>query len=418
MAKRTRPVTRARTNPTTDLLAHRAFPAVADALRARAEPILGTWKKLVRQVVPAAATLAPSALEDGLPDILAKMADALGSDDPAHTRALMERSPSQGIARFEQHYDVRDVAVEDSLLRRLVFEQVADELGRPLATDEVVALNMALDGMLQQAVVAFVTHQNERLREAAEAELKHLSFLSHDLSGNLSGVTMWLQILKRRLAQAGRFDGEVEAVDAAQQAILQTIGGMGRLLEAERLRHQSPAGDGRPGRDGSAPTTDLAALAARVARHAAADAGRKGIAVAVEVPDGAVVDADPELVALVLQNLVGNAVKYSPPGGGTVRVTAEERPATGGKRSPATRWAVSVADQGPGIAAEHQQHIFEAFRRGQTHGRAGVGLGLTIAARAAKLLGAELTVESRAGKGSTFTVMFPPAGRTRGKAVR
>ena len=72
-------------------------------------------------------------------------------------------------------------------------------------------------------------------------------------------------------------------------------------------------------------------------------------------------------------------------------------------------WVLSVSDEGPGIAPEHLRNIFEAFRRGEMHGQSGVGLGLAIASRAAKLLGAELTVESKLGVGSTFRLAFPPA---------
>jgi K+-sensing histidine kinase KdpD len=66
-----------------------------------------------------------------------------------------------------------------------------------------------------------------------------------------------------------------------------------------------------------------------------------------------------------------------------------------------------VSDEGPGIAPEVTQRIFEAFQRGEVHGQSGVGLGLAIAAQAAKLLEATLTVESRVGAGSTFRLALP-----------
>ena len=157
----------------------------------------------------------------------------------------MERSPGQGIHRFQLHYDVRDLATEDRLLRLIIIEQVEAGLGRRLGRDEDTALNWCIDLMGQQAMIAFVSHQNERLRAAAEAELKYLSFLSHDLNGNLGNVTLWLQILRRRLAASPQFADEVSALDTAQQAILDTMGGMGRLLQAERLRHQGVAAEGR-----------------------------------------------------------------------------------------------------------------------------------------------------------------------------
>ncbi|MDB5296046.1 MAG: histidine kinase, partial [Phycisphaerales bacterium] len=179
------------------------------------------------------------------------------------------------------------------------------------------------------------------------------------------------------------------------QAILDTMGGMGRLLQAERLRHQTAGPKVGPVR--------LHELSWDVAGQFARQAEQKGVALAVEVPADATVTSEGELVRLVLQNLVANAVKYS--GRGTVRVRAE-RQGNGRKGG----WALSVSDEGPGIAPEHLTRIFEAFRRGEMHGQQGVGLGLAIASRAAKLLSAGLTVESTVGKGATFRLALPGGG--------
>jgi signal transduction histidine kinase len=100
----------------------------------------------------------------------------------------------------------------------------------------------------------------------------------------------------------------------------------------------------------------------------------------------------------VLQNLLGNAVKFS--SGGTVRVTAVDDP---------VGWKISVIDQGPGIAPDKLDAIFKAFGRGETYGQPGVGLGLTIASHAARILGSQLTVESKLGQGSKFSFVVPQA---------
>jgi signal transduction histidine kinase len=146
---------------------------------------------------------------------------------------------------------------------------------------------------------------------------------------------------------------------------------------------------------------DLHELASALARQFERAAEQKGLVLAVEGEPGAIAVTDPDLLALVLRNLIGNAIKYARTG--AVRVAVEPRPGEG-----ATAWAVSVADQGPGIGPEHLGRIFEAFRRGEVFGQEGVGLGLAIASQAAKLLGAELTVESQVGRGSTFRLSLGP----------
>jgi signal transduction histidine kinase len=65
---------------------------------------------------------------------------------------------------------------------------------------------------------------------------------------------------------------------------------------------------------------------------------------------------------------------------------------------------VSISDEGPGIAVEHLGRNFDSFTRGEGHAQPGVGLGLTIASQAAKLLGGKLAVESKIGEGSKFTL--------------
>ncbi len=125
----------------------------------------------------------------------------------------------------------------------------------------------------------------------------------------------------------------------------------------------------------------------------------------------------------ILANLLSNAVKFTPPGG-SVRVTcalAETLPtdAQAGKaseqRGPWVR--VRVTDTGIGIAEDQQRTVFEPFvqvEQGTTRTHGGTGLGLTISRRLARLMGGDLTLESRPGEGATFSLWLPPLRRTRG----
>ena len=389
-----------RTGPLADLLTHRPFPELAAALRSQAKAITVAWVGQVRAAVPSVRDLPDEEVQDNVPAILRRMADALGASTPGAARRLADQSPAQGLTRFRQRYNVRELVLEDRLLRRTILEHVQGAMDRRMTLDEQVALGTAIDVMLQEAVVAFVGEQNEQLRAAAEAELKYLSFLSHDLNNNLSSVTLMLQLLRKRLDTSPEFAGDVQTLDDAQQAVLSTIGGMARLLESERLRKSAVRAERRP--------VNLHELLVHAARQSSRAAEKKGITLTVDAAADAVAETDRELIGLIVQNLVGNAVKYS--SAGTVRVSAACRPDAG--------CAVSVSDEGPGIAPEHLGRIFDAFARGEAHGQKGVGLGLTIASQAAKLLGARLTVESQVGVGSTFRLDLPGGtgadGRTGG----
>jgi signal transduction histidine kinase len=104
----------------------------------------------------------------------------------------------------------------------------------------------------------------------------------------------------------------------------------------------------------------------------------------------------------VLDNLLGNAVKYSPDGG-EVLVTVE---AVGGQAH------LRVADQGQGIPADALPRLFERFYRGQpAAGDSGLGLGLYISRMLVEAHGGRIWVESELGVGSTFTIALPLATR-------
>ena len=104
--------------------------------------------------------------------------------------------------------------------------------------------------------------------------------------------------------------------------------------------------------------------------------------------DEALVHFSPQAMRRAVENLIGNAVRYSPEGA-SVWVRAE--------RDGVAR--LVVADQGKGIAAEDQARIFERFERVDTSEPGGTGLGLTISRRLARAMGGDVTVESAPGQG-------------------
>jgi two-component system, OmpR family, heavy metal sensor histidine kinase CusS len=114
------------------------------------------------------------------------------------------------------------------------------------------------------------------------------------------------------------------------------------------------------------------------------------------------VTADPTLLRMALTNLVSNALRHSPPGA-TVTIAAEERP--GGM-------LVSVRDEGAGIAAEHLPRVFDRFYRAEesrtnlSENTGGSGLGLALVKTIMNLHGGTATVESTAGRGTTFLLHF------------
>jgi two-component system, OmpR family, phosphate regulon sensor histidine kinase PhoR len=146
-------------------------------------------------------------------------------------------------------------------------------------------------------------------------------------------------------------------------------------------------------------TLNLRTLACETAEEFRAAARARDVSIHVEADD-ILVEGDRRRIGQILRNLLDNAVKFSPPGGTvTVRVElSDEKP------------ALVVEDEGPGIAPQEQDRIFQRFYqvdRSRSKARPGTGLGLAIVKHLAHLHGAEVTVRSQAGRGSAFRVTFP-----------
>lgn len=381
--------------PIVDLLASRKFPDIATALRARLPQVVEEWATLVREVLPSADPLTFDQLRDDVPKVLEKAAKAIESDRPNRTEELLAVVPKHGEARFHQNFSLAEVLTEYDLLRAVVIEQVITHLGRKIEADEIVALSGVLDLAGRRAILAYVEHQSRQLQAATEAQSKYLSFLSHDLRGGLNGVFLMIEVLKRELANEAHLSETVRDLDTMRRALLETVGTMDRFLHAERFRKGKV--QLKPGR------IHVKQLLNEIVAQCSYQAKEKGLQLRVEAPEDCVITSDRELLSLILQNLLSNAVKYSPRG--EVAVTA--------KSAGQGASLITVADQGPGIAPDRLNELFSAFTRGETHGQAGVGLGLSIARQAAQHLGAKLWAESAPGKGSTFFVQIPeslPAG--------
>jgi heavy metal sensor kinase len=145
---------------------------------------------------------------------------------------------------------------------------------------------------------------------------------------------------------------------------------------------------------------DAGALSLEVVELLRALAEEKGQSLEARVAKGLTVRGDRATLRQALVNLVDNAIKYTPRGG-SIRVSA---------RAEAREVIVEVIDDGPGLAAEHCEKVFERFYRvddARSRATGGAGLGLAIARWAVELNGGRIELESDLGQGSTFRVHLP-----------
>jgi signal transduction histidine kinase len=243
-----------------------------------------------------------------------------------------------------------------------------------------------IDGLKSQTRVA------QEARAAAEAASRAKSQLlaaaSHDLRQPLHALGLYTAALATR------------ARDSTWQPLVGNVQNAVNALEAQFAQlldlSQLEAGAHKPERSRVA----LAPLFARVVAEFRPQAEAKGLDLR-SVPTRLAVDSDAALLERMLRNLVANAVRYTLRGGIVV-----------GARRRGARVSAVVVDTGVGIAPEHCERIFEEFYQVRGGCRAkstpsGMGLGLAIVRRLAKLLSHDVAVASRLGTGSCFCIDAP-----------
>jgi heavy metal sensor kinase len=157
---------------------------------------------------------------------------------------------------------------------------------------------------------------------------------------------------------------------------------------------------------------DLAAVLAEEADEFAAPAKKRGVVLERLTPPGVVVTGDRDALKRAVANLLENAIRYTPAKG-------KVRMACGRERT----WAwIAVIDNGPGIAPEHQERVFDRFWRvdkARSRAEGGTGLGLAIVRQIARTHGGEVQLRSTPGEGATFVIWLPlsPAREAEGPAA-
>ena len=229
----------------------------------------------------------------------------------------------------------------------------------------------------------------ERLLERMRDDLVHA--MVHDLRNPLTVISGALSFLDENVAGT-LSPSHLELWEIAQKSTQGMLGLIKAILEISRLEsRQMPL---------EHTLISLADLVASVLESQLPLAADKDLHLESDVsPTLPPAWADAGLIERVLQNLIGNAIKFTP-AGGVVRVTARteisERP----------RFILSVSDTGPGISPEIQERLFQKFVTGRQEGR-GSGLGLAFCKMVIESHGERIWVESTSESGTTFTFTLP-----------
>lgn len=230
---------------------------------------------------------------------------------------------------------------------------------------EVVTLAHALDGYAR------------RVAELVGREKEFTANVSHELRTPLTTIKTSCELLLQDVALSDKSRGRVGQVIEGADRMTELIDTL--LL----LARDAPLGAGE--------TVELRELVDEVAAPLLPAMAARGIELRVEVAPNALLPVHRVALALVLNNLLRNAIAYTDRGAVTVRYDGR---------------MLSVTDTGAGIAADDVTHIFERSFRGRNARQGGAGIGLAIVRRLAERFGWRIGVASREGEGTSFTIDF------------
>lgn len=270
------------------------------------------------------------------------------------------------------------------------FEQPPPSGWRRRGGDEIDQL-----GTTFEAMAGRIARQIAQLRHADIARRDMIAAISHDLRTPLASLQGYLETLEIKGADLGEAEKRhyLELALASGERLSRLIADLFELatLEADDTRI-------------AAEPFMINELANDIAQKYRLESEKKALCLTTEISETVpLVAGDIGLMERVFDNLIGNAIKYTP-AGGTVTLAVD---------AGAQGVRMTVRDTGPGIAAEDLSRVFERFYRADpargAGERKGAGLGLAIAQRIVELHGGEITVDSSPGAGTTFAFDLPAA---------
>ncbi len=352
------------------------------------EALLSRWRTQVREL-PSARHLDKPTLNDHIPVMLVELAAALTSNsDESIQDALSEgSSTAHGLQRVQDAFDIEEVVAEYNLLRGCVHD-LADENGVTLQGKPFHIVNRVFDHAIGTALQAFST---QRALEIQRRREEYLAFVAHDLRTPLSAISLAGRVLELKLGKTDTSPDSARMFNALRRNVQHLEKLVSKVLE-ENTNLETEIGIKLERR-----VIDLWSLVEGLVHDLHPVAGTSSTQLINAVPDDTVVYADASLLRRVFQNLIANAIKYTPRG--TIEIGSSEIAESG-------RVECWVSDNGQGIPPELLDKIFD---KGETDANSagGLGLGLAIVKTFTEADGGVATVESKVDVGSTFRFSLP-----------
>ncbi len=363
--------------------------ALALVIEREQTALLDTWRTQVREL-PSARNLDTPTLNDHIPDFLRELVGALraGTAESIADALVDGTAPEHGLQRVKDAFDIEEVVAEYNILRGCIHD-LADRHGLTLQGEPFHVLNRVLDGSIGAAVQTFATHKAQEVLLRRE---EYLAFVAHDLRTPLNAISLSSRVLQSLLSE------QIAGVPKAEQmfsALHRSVASLQALVAKVIDENSSLATEA--GMKLERRRFYLWPLVESLIHDLYPVAGTGSTRLKNEVPFDLQVYADASLLRRILQNLIANAISYTPNGEITIGATS---------MNSAEDVECTVQDNGAGMPNERLACVFDKHET-DPEKPGGLGLGLAIVQTFVEAHAGRVSVESELGRGSTFRFTLP-----------
>ena len=350
--------------------------------------LLVRWREGVREL-PCARHLDTPTLTDHIPRLLDELAAALkAQSDQTIPEALCEGTPpAHGRQRVQDGFDIEEVVAEYNILRGCIHD-LADTHGLNLQGKPFHIINRVLDEAIGLAVQTYAT---QRAHEVQQRREEYLAFVAHDLRTPLTAIALAGRVLEVHLERQNTGTETVKMLKTLRRNVQHLESLVAKVIE-ENSNLETEIGIKMERRE-----VDLWPLVEALIHDLHPVAGTSSTQILNQVPDDLMVYADAGLLRRVFQNLIANAINYTPRG--TIIIAANEISDEEGVE-------ISVVDDGAGIPSERLERVFDILETDPLK-EGGLGLGLAIVKTFVEAHGGIVTAQSKEGVGSKFKFTLP-----------
>jgi two-component system phosphate regulon sensor histidine kinase PhoR len=360
---------------------------LAALIRRERDTLLGLWRQEVRQLSVARNLDVPT-LNDHIPDLLEELADELEAySDESMIGELKKNSVVHGLDRLRLGFDVEEVVGEYNALRGVI-QDLIERHDLSLRGPVNRTINRVIDMSIGLAVKTYAAQKALEIQQRRE---EHLAFVAHDLRTPLSAIAMAAKLLEVAIPDVVK-DKQAAILLETMHRNVSHLNSLVVKVVQEEANLKARVNEKLERRE-----VKLRELVEVLVSDLGPLADASNLRLVNRVPEELTTFADAGMLTLIFQNLISNAIDYTP--NGEVIIGAQEI-----KESAALEcW---VSDNGAGIPAERLEKVFDKLETDPDK-KSGMGLGLSIVKQFVEAHGGRVGVESEVGQGSTFRFTIP-----------